>query len=129
LILIEKGLEPPEVFYTQPIISEFGAFYWDAFHDLSSERQFGMGLGPIPRSAIMSYADECELGVDASHQFYRIIREIDAEFLRSLNERGRDKNIEEIPITDVAGTKQVLSRLAARASAISRKKHIGGNNS
>jgi hypothetical protein len=88
-----------------------------------------MGLGPIPRSAIMAYASESGLGVDASHQFYRIIRELDAEFLRSINARGGDKTIEEIPITDVAGTKQVLSRLAARASATARKKQIGGNNS
>ena len=61
-----------------------------------------MGLGPISRSAIMSYAAESGFGVDASDQFFKIIRELDVEFLHSANAtQSKGKLIEEVPITDV----------------------------
>jgi hypothetical protein len=66
----------------------------------------------------MSYAAESGFDVDASDQFAKIIRELDVEFLHSVNAvKGKDKLIEEVPITDVEGTKQLLARLGARASA------------
>lgn len=93
-------------------------FYWVAFNDLSSERQIGMGLGPIPRSAIMAYAAESGLYGDAAEHFAIIIRMVDVEYMRITNSTSKDSQSSETTaqVDDVEGTKQVLSRLAARAS-------------
>ena len=81
-----------------------------------------MGLGPIPRSAIMNYAAECGLDDDAAEQFARIIRDVDVEFLRTSNATKSDKNkVEEVAATDVEGVKQIFNRLATRSAAANRK--------
>lgn len=123
--MIEKGLDPPEVFFNQPRIEECNAFYWEAFQDLSTERQIGMGIGPIPRSATMSYASESGLFGDAAEQFASIIRMVDVEYLRMINSvspskggrAGKENKPVEVPINDTAGVKQLLLGLGARAKA------------
>lgn len=119
--LIEKGRDPPDVFYTQPYIEEGNAFYWEAFHDLSTERQIGMGVGPIPRSAIKSYAYESGLFGDDAEQFATIIRMVDAEYLRMSNSmtgsKDNKKKHTEIPVNDTQGVKQLLMGLGTRAKA------------
>jgi hypothetical protein len=125
LKLLEQGHDPPEVFFTQPLVPEYHRFYWEAFSDLSTERQIGMALGPIPRSAITAYAAENELYGDAADQFVMIIRAVDADYLQeinSLSSRDNKQRGEEAAITDVEGVKHVLNRLTARANNAARKK-------
>lgn len=55
---------------------------WQAFWLLSSERQIGMGLGPIGWSAIDRYAERNGIdGSDELDRFHRLIRAMDAAFL------------------------------------------------
>ncbi len=119
--LIENGRDPPDAYYTQPRIEDCNVFHWEAFHDLSTERQIGMGLGPIPRSSIMDYARESELFGDAAEQFAAIIRAVDTEYLRMANsgvsKDTKKKQHTEIPVTDTVGIKQLLMGLGARAKA------------
>jgi hypothetical protein len=59
--------------------------YWEAFNDLSTERNSGgMGIGPIPRSAMRQYADE-ELGLTRPERdaFMWIIRQLDIKYLNN----------------------------------------------
>lgn len=53
-----------------------------SFHDLSTERSIGMGLGPIPWSKIVEYADWYGLEPDVIEAFVDIIRTVDVAYLK-----------------------------------------------
>lgn len=55
-----------------------------AFFELSTNRQIGMDVGPIPQQAIYDYADRHGLG----DLFVMQIMDIDREYMRT---RGADK--------------------------------------
>lgn len=121
--LIEAGREPHPAFYQQPEILPWNSFYWEAFHELSTERQIGMGLGPIPRSCIMAYAAEQDLLGDAAEHFLDIIRRVDVEYLQSANSSSKDQPDTGVSPNDTVGVGQVLERLKARAAGAT-KRHV-----
>ncbi len=58
-------------------------FHWSAFNTLSSDRQSGMGLGPIPWTAIDRYAQRYGIDdPDEFDRFCRLIGVLDREFLK-----------------------------------------------
>jgi hypothetical protein len=58
-------------------------FEWAAFAELSTERQMGMGVGPIPWSAIDRYAERWGTDdADDYARFCRLMGAMDREFLR-----------------------------------------------
>lgn len=84
--LIELGREPLAQFYEQPDIPAHLEMYWRAFEDLTTERQIGMAIGPIPRSRVRAYArDELDLGEDAFELFCGVIERMDADFVKRAN--------------------------------------------
>lgn len=86
-----------------------------------------MSIGPIPRSAIKAYAEEFDIAGDAFDQFERIIRKVDNEYLAMISAsmksttQGKGKGGTMAPADDVAGVRDVMARLGARASAAKRK--------
>ncbi len=118
---LERGQEVPDAFYQQPEVFQPYMFYWTAFHELGSERQIGMGVGPIPRSAIKAYAEEFEIFGDDFDKFLSIIRTLDSEYLSLVNNIKKDKG-DTVPADDVDGVRAVMGRLQARAAA-AKKKH------
>lgn len=120
---IEQGKEPPEEYYNQPDIPPHLGFIWLAFFDLSTERQIGMGVGPIPRSKIREYARE--LGIDDNSEsfdrFTRIIHALDDEYVRRANEPSKKKNEPvEIRADDVHGMKRLFANLGAHQKSAKR---------
>ena len=81
-----------------------------------------MGVGPIPRSAIMDYATEIGLLGDAAEQFASVIRRVDVEYLRLSNSTKTDKSDRETTaaVDDVDAMKNVLARMSARAGSASK---------
>lgn len=55
--------------------------YMTAFHRLSTCRQVGMGLGPIPWNSIGEYATMQELDQEHTEALYYFIERMDAAFL------------------------------------------------
>jgi hypothetical protein len=94
-----------------------------AFGDLSTERQIGMGLGPIPRSAILNYATEHGLLGDEIYRFEDIIRSIDSEYLSMINTVKDKDEAALVRADDIEGMKGVVARMKARA-ATATKKHV-----
>ena len=86
----DKGNEPPAKFYQlldeQPEIAEHLYVYWDAFSDLGTERQIGMGIGPIPRSKVREYASDL-LGLDGDEhdRFCEILSRMDRDYVSRVN--------------------------------------------
>jgi hypothetical protein len=74
-----------------------------------------MGLGPIPYSAIRSYADgQGVRSCDEFAYFYDIIRALDAEYLLLANSANKDET-KMVPISDVDEQHRMFARLKARA--------------
>lgn len=90
-------------------------FVWSAFWELSTERQIGMGLGPIPHSAIQSFARDHQVVGDHLDSLKVIIRAVDAEYLRLLAPKN-PKQPNTVRGDDIEGVKNVLSRAAKRPS-------------
>lgn len=61
-------------------------FYLRAFWELSSCRQFGMTVGPIPWHRILAYGAWKRLDRGMLEVFIRVIREMDEVYLKHLNE-------------------------------------------
>jgi len=57
-------------------------FVWDAFWNLTTDRQVGFATGPIPWTAIDRYADRHQLhAVDSFERFHALIRAMDSTYL------------------------------------------------
>lgn len=56
--------------------------YFDAFLELSSCRQIGQALGPIPWTAINDYAIYLGLDEDQQEDMHHFVRELDNEYVR-----------------------------------------------
>lgn len=122
LNLVEQGREPPPQFYERPDISDHLRFYWDAFIELSSERQIGMGVGPIPRSAVLNYAREFGIGSrDGFYHLYRIIQAVDEDYLSVINSTPKADE-KQVPIENAEAARAIFHRLGNEMKAKRRKK-------
>ncbi len=97
--------------------------YMEAFRDLSSERQIGMSIGPIPYSHVQRYADEMELFGDAHECFCKIISSVDADYLMMISEpkapeamAQADKVRNVVTLDDKAGVIRLFKRLAKKSN-------------
>lgn len=75
--LLPRGFVPPED--QEPNLGPLD-FYVDAFRELSSCRPGGMGLLPIPFTAIVEYSRIYALGDE--EEFAWVIRQMDNTFMR-----------------------------------------------
>lgn len=72
--------------------------WWDAFWELSTERQIGMAEGPIPASAI--HEEARGLSLDEMHGFRRVIRAMDAAYLgQRADPKAAERQVSEQPVT------------------------------
>ena len=62
-------------------------FYIRAFWELSSERQFGQAIGPIPWSKIISYGERQNLDDAMMDVFEFVLRELDEAYLKWQRDR------------------------------------------
>lgn len=67
------------------------AFEWSAFHALSTDRQLGMAMGPIPWSAIDRYAIRYRIDGDDFDRFAQLIQAMDVAFLDYHRAQNADK--------------------------------------
>lgn len=82
LAKVRDGQRAPEPFYDRPYLDENEQFYLTAFYDLATERQFGMVVGPIPRSSVRAYAGEFGIHGSELDFFWSVIRQVDSEHAR-----------------------------------------------
>lgn len=69
-------------------------FYIRAFWELSSCRDFGMGVGPIPWHRIIQYGERKGLDRGMMEVFERVVRELDEVYLKDLNESSKSRSVE-----------------------------------
>ena len=71
----------PDWLVNAPVLREDLTFYMLAFIDLTTERQIGMGEGPIPWSKMREYAIHWELDTDEFDALVFIVQSMDSEYL------------------------------------------------
>lgn len=80
-VAIAKGRDLPQWYVDEPLLLPTSEFFLNAFADLSTERQMGMGLGPIPWSVTQLYAERKQLDPQMTEAFVTVIRTMDAAYL------------------------------------------------
>jgi hypothetical protein len=120
---VERGIEPAAWLFTQPEIWTQNRFYWEAFNELSSERQIGMGMGPIPRSAIKRYAAEFAIEGEDYDVFHSIIRQMDNKYISLANSPSKNTNDKGMvaEASDPDRTRAVMEVIKARAAAANKR--------
>ena len=76
----------------QKDIPTFIQFYLYAFEQLSTERSFGMGAGPIPYSKVEFFADGYGMSDYSRYKLHTIIRAVDNVFLQRINAEQQSKS-------------------------------------
>lgn len=93
--LIERGVKPPDWYHEEPDLFPFADFYLDSFWELSTERQLGMSVGPIPASKRDEYAGKKGLVGYSAELFNLVIKALDAAFMNHTveeQEKQRQRN-------------------------------------
>lgn len=80
-ILIENGRPAPDWWTDCPELMAHEAIYLEGFWQLSTERQQGMSVGPIPWSSIQSYGVAKGLDSATMGLFHAVIRAMDGVYL------------------------------------------------
>jgi len=84
----KMGMPLPDSIIDKPSLVNGLEFYWKAFSDLSSDRDIGMGEGPIPWSAIHQWGTRNKIWGDDFERLTMIIRGMDEVYL---NKRSSDQ--------------------------------------
>lgn len=122
--MLDRGREAPAEFWDRPEIEPHLAWLWNAFWELSTERQLGMTIGPIPVSKIREYLhDELELHGAEYDRARAIIRKADDAYVGMLNRRNDDgpEMADVAKTSDPEGVKRVMRGLGGRFKAKGRK--------
>jgi len=72
-------------------------FYLEAFDNLKRERQVGMGLGPIPWSAMVLYAQTCNLDGPNTDDFVLVMKVMDDAYLEWHDKQAEQKDKQRSP--------------------------------
>ena len=111
--MIDQGRNAPDGFHDRPEIDPHLNWLWDAFWELSTERQLGMSVGPIPGSKIREYLrDEMELTGAEYDRARAIIRKADNAYLGMLRSKTDEPKLtDQAKATDAEGVKRVMRGL------------------
>lgn len=82
----------PKVILEAPQLFSGLEIYFQAFFDLDTERSHGMGLTPIPWSAILRYARYQELDEEQTEDLLHYVRAMDNFNLNRLSAEAQRKN-------------------------------------
>jgi hypothetical protein len=78
---IEKGRELPEWYLDNPEVPDDWLNFLHIFNDLSSCRQIGMTLGPIPWDAILRYCQYKEYDEETTSLVMTVMKHLDMTFM------------------------------------------------
>ena len=87
-----RGQELPDWYLEEPEIRDNDDFYLNAFNDLSTTRQIGMSVGPIPWDRVLQYAAWSGLDDENTEYFVGVIREMDSAWMEWSAEEMKKKS-------------------------------------
>lgn len=81
----------PDKIKNKPEITTGLDLYWKAFQDLSSDRDIGMGVGPIPWSAMHTWASRNHIRGDDFERFVLVLRGLDNVYMEKQGKKSKGK--------------------------------------
>ena len=66
-------------------------FYIEAFWALSTTRNFGWVVGPIPVTAMITWAEMHDLDPDMTKVFIKVLRELDEVYIKQSTKQQKQK--------------------------------------
>lgn len=78
----------PERIRNKPRLHFNLSFFLDAFLELDTDRDVGMGFGPIPWSSLHNYAVVHELCGGAYDDFMYLLRQLDNAYIKHITSKG-----------------------------------------
>lgn len=84
-----RGIMAREKLAMRPDLTAYEMIFYGAFNDISTERQSGMAMGPIPSSAIAAYTNRHDLTRLQGDQLYLIVRAMDAAFTAAVAKKQK----------------------------------------
>lgn len=105
-MLEEKNLPLPEWYLDQPQLQPGDNFYFRAFWELSSCRQFGWSVGPIPWRDMVLYAEYAGLDSENTQLFATVLRELDEVYLSWSRDEVKRKTEITKPATESSKTRR-----------------------
>jgi hypothetical protein len=91
--LSRAGQPLPEKIQNAPTLLLGLEFYYNAFQDLSSCRSVGMGLGPIPWTAMNDYCRSYGIRGEQREDFFHHVSALDDKYREYVNkEAEKNKN-------------------------------------
>jgi hypothetical protein len=82
---------PVKEFDDQPELFNDMIPFWQAFHELSTSRQMGMGLGYIPYSTIVDYLNEEQIfNINERDEYRQWIQTIDRIYVELQNVKTKE---------------------------------------
>ncbi len=88
---MKRGLRPlPDPIRDAPRLHPGLELYYTAFKELSTCRAIGMAAGPIPWTAMETYADKLGLTGDDFERFTVLVRMLDSEYLEYQLKRTKE---------------------------------------
>ena len=88
---MREGMPLPQSIQNAPELWFGLELYLNAFFDLNTERSSGMGVGPIPWSAIDRYAERHGFDDEQRTDLQYHIRALDATYIEHHNKKSGDK--------------------------------------
>ena len=92
---IARGNKPPPWAFSEPYVLQGDEFYLSAFYELSTCRDVGWGVGPIPWRDIILYAEFAELDYELLSGFVQIIRALDTVYMGWHNKKTKNAKTED----------------------------------
>lgn len=83
----KMGIPPPDWVINKPELNLGLDFYYIAFHDLTSCRAIGMAEGPIPWTAMKTYADTYDIHGLELERFIYILTHMDIAYMKERNKK------------------------------------------
>lgn len=88
---LEKGRPPPPWFEENVDLLPGEDLYIIAFRELTTERQLGMSMGPIPVSQIKKWAVEYGFDDTMRSVFVRFVRALDIAYMEWVHKQSQPK--------------------------------------
>ena len=86
-----KGRKLPSWLDKEIHMSTAEMFYLKAFWDLNTCRNVGMGIGPIPWTAIKQYSDSKQLDLENEDCFIYVMRQMDDAYVARASKKEEKK--------------------------------------
>ena len=81
----------PDKIKNKPEVKFGLELYWKAFQDLSSDRDVGMGVGPIPWSAMSTWGARNHIWGDDFERLVMVLRGMDSIYMDKQGKKSKGK--------------------------------------